>query len=120
MPSPPPHLRNGQKAEEYALHYLLQQGLRCRTRNFRSRYGEIDLIMQQQETIVFVEVRYRVSARFGGGIGSITPQKIRRCRATAEVYLRRYTHLPPCRFDVISINGNLEQATALTWIQDAF
>ncbi|MFK7160955.1 YraN family protein [Marinospirillum sp. MEB164] len=119
MPTPT-HLRQGQSAEDAALAYLVQQGLHYLTRNFRSRFGEIDLIMQQQETLVFVEVRYRVSTHFGGGLGSITPQKIRRCRATAEVYLRRYTRLPPCRFDVISINGNLEQATALTWVQDAF
>lgn len=120
MPTPPLHLHQGQKAEEIALSYLLQQGLNCITRNFRCRFGEIDLIMKQQDYLVFVEVRYRVNTRFGGGLASITAQKIRRCRATAEIYLRRYTHTPPCRFDVISINGNLEQATALTWVQDAF
>ena len=82
--------------------------------NFRCKGGEIDLILRDGEQLVFVEVRQRAASRHGGAAASITPAKIRRLVVAAETYLLRYTRLPPCRFDVIAIDG--EQ---LDWLRDA-
>ena len=63
----------GDNAEDRALAYLLRQGLQLRTRNFRCKGGEIDLIMNERETLVFIEVRKRSSMRYGGAAASVTP-----------------------------------------------
>ncbi|WP_151447926.1 YraN family protein [Lacisediminimonas profundi] len=102
----------GREAEDRALRYLVQQGLRLVTRNFRCRGGEIDLIMQHGSELVFVEVRSRASASYGGAAGSITARKQARLVLAAQLFLQRYRHLPPCRFDVIAIEG-----TALHWLR---
>ncbi len=103
----------GQEAELRALDYLQQQGMQLVERNFTSRYGEIDLIMREQHTVVFVEVRQRSSAQFGGAAASVTAAKQGRLWRTAEVFLRRYTTLPSCRFDLIAIQG-----AELNWIRN--
>lgn len=102
----------GREAEDRALRYLVQQGLRLVTRNFRCRGGEIDLIMQHGCELVFVEVRSRASASHGGAAASITARKQARLVLAAQIFLQRYRHLPPCRFDVIAIEG-----TALHWLR---
>lgn len=93
----------GQAAETRALAYLQQQGMQLVERNFSCRFGEIDLIMREQQTVVFVEVRQRSSAQFGGAAASVTAAKQGKLWRTAEVFLRRYTTLPSCRFDLIAI-----------------
>ncbi len=95
----------GQQAEALALIWLQQRGLVCITRNYRCRMGEIDLIMRDGNTLVFVEVRQRRSARFGGAAASITPAKQARLARTAEHYLQTLASLPPCRFDAILLDG---------------
>lgn len=102
----------GQAAEARALIYLQQQGMQLVARNFTCRYGEIDLIMRQQQTLVFVEVRQRSSAQFGGAAASVTAAKQARLWRTAEVFLRRYSTPPSCRFDLIAIQGG-----DLNWIR---
>lgn len=95
----------GQQAEALALSWLQQRGLVCVTRNYCCRMGEIDLIMHDGTTLVFVEVRQRRSARFGGAAASITPAKQARLVRTAEHYLHTLPSLPPCRFDAVLLDG---------------
>lgn len=110
----------GAGAEGLACRHLLEQGLRLLTRNYRCRHGEIDLIMGDGPTIVFVEVRMRSRTDFGSGAQSVDTRKQARILRSAEHYLQRHaTLLASCRFDVVSI---LRSGTAhqLEWIRDAF
>jgi putative endonuclease len=95
----------GQVAEDDALAYLLGQGLTLVTRNFRCRVGEIDLIMQDGETLVFVEVRARGKSDFGEAAESITRSKQRRLIKTAQLFLQRLKKMPPGRFDAVTFNS---------------
>ncbi len=108
----------GDDAERLAERHLHQQGLKTIARNYRCRFGEIDLIMQDGETTVFVEVRYRASQNFGGAGASINVAKQRRIIAAAEHYLSDLRHAPPCRFDAILMHKL--DAGAIDWIKDAF
>lgn len=109
----------GSQAEQYAEHYLQEQGLKFVTRNYRCRYGEIDLIMQDQESIVFVEVRYRDKETHGSGVETITRSKKSKLLKTATVYLieQKLWEKIPCRFDVISLASPNQE---ILWIKDAF
>jgi putative endonuclease len=91
----------GARAETLAADYLTRRGLTIVGRNFRTRFGEIDLIARDGRTLVFVEVRMRTSPRFGGAVESITAAKRARLIATASGYLATLRHEPPCRFDAI-------------------
>jgi putative endonuclease len=104
----------GQAGEDCALMHLQQHGLTLRERNFRCKGGEIDLIMQESGTLVFVEVRKRARSRHGGAAASITYAKQRRLVIAAQVYLKRYKMPPACRFDVVAIDG-----ADLTWLKNA-
>ncbi len=109
----------GDAAEDAALRYLQQSGLRLLERNYRTPGrggGEIDLIMRTSDgTTVFVEVRRRKSASHGGAAASISPLKQRRIIFAARHYLMRLREPPPCRFDVVL----LEQG-GIEWLQAAF
>jgi len=115
-----PHLETGEWAEAQAARYLEDQGLRLVGRNFRCRLGEIDLIMADGKMLVFVEVRFRGSSRFGGGIESVTRAKQRKLRAAANAYLarNRLAHTR-CRFDVISVTKP-NYRPDFVWLRDAF
>lgn len=102
----------GRRGEDAALAHLQQQGLQLIERNFLCKGGEIDLIMQHGATLVFVEVRKRAHRDFGGAAASITAAKQRRLICAAQVYLQRYRLPPPCRFDVIAIDGE-----SLEWLR---
>jgi len=104
----------GQDGEQLALQFLNEKGLRHVESNFRRPFGEIDLIMQDHGTLVFVEVRSRAKGRFGGAAASITPAKQRRLMLAAQAYLQRYQVTPECRFDVIAIDGG-----AIQWLKNA-
>lgn len=106
---------SGRQAEDRALAYLQSQGLVLITRNFRSRRGEIDLVMRDAATLVFVEVRKRRSQRFGGAAASISATKQARLWRCAEFFLLRYPAAPACRFDAVCIDG-----TNLTWLRHVF
>ena len=99
----------GQEGEQLALQFLNEKGLRHVESNFRRPFGEIDLIMQDHGTLVFVEVRSRAKGRFGGAAASITPAKQRRLVLAAQAYLQRFQRSPPCRFDVITIDDGVIQ-----------
>lgn len=112
----------GEAAEERALQYLQQHGLRLVERNYRvaagprARAGEVDLIMRDTEgTLVFVEVRARADASHGGAAASVGAAKQRRLIYAAQHFLLNQATPPPCRFDVIAIEG--EQ---IEWLQAAF
>lgn len=113
------HLTVGAWAEDLALHYLQQQGLKICMRNFRCRLGEIDLIMQEKQTLVFVEVKYRQKHRFGGALAAITPIKCKKMHQTASYYLqqRGLYDVVPCRFDAIVIEGSPSKAS-YQWIKN--
>jgi putative endonuclease len=112
----PPHLQTGQAAEDAAYHYLLAQGLTLLERNYSTRYGEIDLIMLHDQVLVFIEVRYRKSAQYGGAAASISRNKQRHIRNTAAAYLQKQGNHYPARFDVCAIHGKMQ----INWIQQAF
>ena len=95
----------GDAAEARAADYLIARGLQIVDRNWHCRFGEIDLIAQEGETLVFVEVRQRRNTRFGGAAFSITPAKQARLLATSTLYLAQLQPQPPCRFDAIIIEG---------------
>jgi putative endonuclease len=107
--------QRGAWGEERACQFLMQHGLQLITRNYHCRYGEIDLIMQHEETLVFVEVRYRRSTAYGSSAESINLRKQQRLILTGQHYLQTLLHIPYCRFDVIAING-----AQVEWIQNAF
>jgi len=104
----------GRAGEQAALRYLRRQGLALVEANYTCKGGEIDLVMRDGDSLVFIEVRQRADGRHGGAAASITPAKIRRLLRAAQVYLQRFPALPPCRFDVVAIDGD-----RLEWIRDA-
>lgn len=108
----------GEAAEQLACDYLQQQGLRLLEKNYRSRQGEIDLVMQQGDSLVFIEVRQRSNTRFGGAAASVTTKKQEKLRLTALHYLQHKAPRANARFDVIAIQGDNNQH--IEWIRDAF
>lgn len=112
-------VQKGYIAEDLACDYLLRQGLRWRASNYRSRLGEIDLIMQDGTYIIFVEVRARSSAYYGAALETVTTTKQRKIIKAATYYLQSYALLEqyPSRFDVVALQGN---PPTIRWIQNAF
>ena len=108
-------MNNGAQAEQQAARYLQHQGLKPVAQNYRGRFGEIDLIMRDGATLVFVEVRLRRSANFGGAAASIDARKQRRIILTAQQYLAGLAHIPPCRFDAVLMDDN-----GVQWLRNAF
>lgn len=111
----------GQQWEKAAESFLIRNGLMLLERNFASRFGEIDLIMEDAGTIVFVEVRYRKSTLRGSGAETVTGQKQGRLSRTAGWYLAKNPAKAEqfCRFDVISIDSQ-QSEPCVNWIQNAF
>ncbi|TNF61965.1 MAG: YraN family protein [Burkholderiales bacterium] len=116
----------GDRAEALALEHLQRQGLVLVRRNFRTPGrggGEIDLIMREPDgTLVFVEVRQRASRNRGGAAGSITAHKQRRIVFAARHFLHLIRSEPPCRFDVVLVEGDMgaDSATPIRWLRAAF
>jgi putative endonuclease len=112
----PSHLLRGEKSEQLAYDYLLKQGLLLINKNFRCKYGELDLIMKDAETLVIVEVRHRKSNKYGGALESISQKKQSRIIATTQYYLSTHKVNSPVRFDVIAMSND----TDINWIKNAF
>lgn len=106
----------GVRAEDFCAELLRRAGLRLVERNWRCRLGEIDLIAEEGETVVFAEVRMRSSAHFGGAAESVTAAKRERIVAAARLYLARRPQAS-CRFDVFLVDGPVSR---VQWIRDAF
>ncbi|MBT9527663.1 MAG: YraN family protein [Rhizobacter sp.] len=112
----------GDDAEARALAHLARHGLKLVQRNYRvaagprARGGEVDLIVRDPDgTLVFVEVRLRRTASHGGAAASVTGSKQRRVIYAAQHYLLQFASPPPCRFDVVAIDGD-----SLQWLKAAF
>ena len=116
-----PAQQQGQLAEDAALAFLQARGLRLIERNARFSVGEIDLILLDQDTLVFVEVRQRKSDAFGGAAQSIDRRKMEKCALAAQCWLKRNRQLAesPCRFDAVLLTGR-ENGWRIEWLQDAF
>ena len=110
----------GRDAETLACDYLQAKGMAVVERNYRSRFGEIDLIMDDRDCLIFVEVRYRRQAHYGSGAESVDARKQARIVACARHYLLHHPRAAerPCRFDVVAIGGGTKPA--IEWIADAF
>ena len=113
--------------ESRAANFLRAKGLKLLCRNYHSRFDEIDLILSDSGTLVFIEVRYRANGLFGGAVASVTVAKQRRIRLTAAHYLQTHNGLQhcPCRFDVLGVFGEADAnsqtgAQCFDWIKNAF
>ena len=111
------HNETGTQAEILAEQHLVSQSLTPLARNYHCKGGEIDLIMQQQRALVFVEVRFRKSAAFGSAAASVTRSKQQKIITAAQHFLIDNSKLAnlPCRFDVVAIT-----AGQIEWIENAF
>lgn len=108
--------KKGDRAENLALDYLKQAGLKLIERNYRCKQGEIDLVMQDGEDLVFVEVRYRNTQKYGGAVSSVDWRKQKKIITAALQYLQTLKKIPPCRFDVIAIQDQQK----IEWLKNAF
>ena len=113
-----PKQRAGDAAEDAAAKHLAAAGCRIVARNARYRDGEVDLVARERDVLVFVEVRMRVSLRFGGAAVSVNTLKQKRiARAAQHWLLGEYgERWPACRFDVVTVDGS----GTIEWIRDAF
>ena len=116
----------GQYTESLACQYLENKGFKLIEKNFNCRLGEIDLIMKDNDSLVFVEVRYRRSNNFGSGAESVTANKQSKLIKTASLYLQKHDkyNKNPARFDIVSITGIIETNDInnidFDWIENAF
>ena len=116
------HLEHGKEAESLARRHLEQQGLRLLAQNWACKRGELDLVMLDGDTVVFVEVRYRKNTQWGGALGSIDARKRKKVIFAAQYFLQResrWAHCA-CRFDVVTIDGPLKATPQLNWLRNAF
>ena len=108
--------------EEFAKQFLLQQGLTFIDSNVHCRQGEIDLVMQEGQTLVFVEVKYRKNNYFGGAISAVSlskQNKIKHCVAFFLHKAKLNEYNTPCRVDVIALEGDIDRPQ-VTWLKNAF
>jgi putative endonuclease len=113
--------RRGERVEGAARAFLESRGLKVLAANFRTRFGELDLVLEHGPAVVFAEVRYRRRTDFGGAAASVDARKQAKLRAAAALYLgaRPAARGRPCRFDVIAVTpGN--PGLDFDWIQNAF
>lgn len=120
-PAPRSTRERGAAVEAAARDFLVAQGLEPVAANANYRIGELDLVMREGGTLVFVEVRHRSGGRFGGGAASITASKRRKLVHAASAFLASHRRFADsaCRFDVVEADGDPD-APRLTWLRDAF
>jgi len=114
--------QSGDIAEQLAANFLAEQGLIFVESNVHSRQGEIDLVMKEKDTFVFIEVKYRKNKHFGGAIAAIPYKKQQKIIKTAAFYLQQHglkEYNTSCRFDVVAIDGELNHPE-ITWLKNAF
>lgn len=119
------HLLQGRDAETACYKHLKSKGLKFVEKNFSCRHGEIDLIMLDKKTLVFIEVRFRKNNSFGSGLESVTQRKQIKLRKTAEFYLQQHNQYENARFDVVSMSkntqtNNTKQIYIFEWVNNAF
>lgn len=115
-------ITTGSRWEKVALEHLMSRGLLRITENFRCRMGEIDLIMQDRDCLVFVEVRYRRANRFATAALTVDSLKQRKLTRTAAIFLGRHPQYcdHAVRFDVVAFDASSDDQCTLQWLQDAF
>jgi putative endonuclease len=112
-------MKAGAQAEQTAAQYLQRQGLQLLQSNYRCRFGEIDLIMKERDTLVFAEVRLRSRSEFGGAAASIDARKQHKLILAAQHYLSTVSPTPPCRFDAVLLSS-AEGSAGVEWLKNAF
>jgi putative endonuclease len=114
--------QTGREAEARALSYLQQQGLQLIAQNWLCKRGELDLVMLDADTVVFVEVRYRRHSGWGGALESVDVRKQAKLVLAAQLFLQNEIRWSesPCRFDVVAIEGNPGSGASLNWLKGAF
>lgn len=113
--------QSGTDAEAWALEHLQKQGWQLVVANFRSAFGEIDLIVKQQQLLAFVEVKQRRSANFGSAQAMVTPQKQQKIILTSQFFLQQQPQYQKyhLRYDVIAISTE-QRTPSITWLTNAF
>jgi len=116
------NLRKGLRFEDQARDYLLERGLLLIQSNYRCRFGEIDLIMRDRDTVCFIEVKFRKSFAFGGAAVSIPRSKQRKIIKTSLFYLAAHKRLAhhALRFDALLIQQQPTSTSDFNWIKNAF
>ncbi|NYS59213.1 YraN family protein [Vreelandella salicampi] len=109
----------GTAMEQQAAEWLQLRGLTLLGRNQYAKGGELDLVMQDGDTLVFVEVKHRVTTQYGHPLEAVTAQKQRRLVHAARVYLAKRQLYCPCRFDILSVVGSPPDLT-FEWVKAAF
>jgi putative endonuclease len=117
-----PRQQAGREAEHQALEYLCRQGLTLLVQNWTCKRGELDLVMLDGDTVVFVEVRYRLHAGWGGALESVDARKQEKLIMAAQHFLQKEAQWAehPCRFDVLALEGSASRDTRINWIRNAF
>jgi len=112
----------GKQAENQAAHFLKKQGLKVIANNVTYKIGEIDLIAKDQDTLVFIEVKYRKNNNYGFAVEMVNTEKQNRIQKAALIWMQTYNPKDqlPCRFDVIAISKNGTQKNEIQWIKNAF
>ncbi|MFP4261764.1 MAG: YraN family protein [Halomonas sp.] len=109
----------GEAIERHVEAWLVARGLTVVAANQHAKGGELDLVMRDGETLVFVEVRHRADTRHGHPLETVTPTKQRRLVRAARFYLQRNGLSCPCRFDVVAVVG-LPPELDIQWLANAF
>ncbi len=110
----------GQQTEQACCEYLQSQGLKLVTRNYRTRSGEIDLIMRDKKTLVFIEVRYRKNSHYGSAVESVNSSKQHKLLLTAQHYMQQHDIDSPVRIDVVGMHsGDDDNRYRFEWIKNA-
>lgn len=109
----------GRSAEDDAVRWLSLQGLRIVDRNVQFKAGELDVVAIDGDTLCFIEVKARATARYGAAIYAVTERKQRQVAAAAGLYLATHEHDGPCRFDVLAMDGSA-RGWRYTYVKDAF
>lgn len=112
----------GNQAERTTEQILIKAGLRLLARNYRCKQGELDLVMRDADTVVFIEVRYRRRNQWGDAVETVDWRKQKRLIAAAHHYLLTHPHLAnqSCRFDVVAATGDPADPASFRWIREAF
>ncbi len=120
--NPETRLQRGFACEQIAADYFLSFGVKILTRNFRCRWGEIDLVGLDAGILIVAEVRQRANNDYGGALGSIDWRKQRKIIRTTQSYLQRHSQWRnlPLRFDVLALTGTSVTDYRIVWIKAAF
>ena len=112
-------MKLGEKGEELARKFLKKKGYKLIEQNYKTPLGEIDIIAKDKDTVVFIEVKARESLAYGLPFEAVNSAKKRKIANVAHQYLKRFKKMPPCRFDVVSINHENDKPQ-FELIKDAF